>query len=144
MFSSSLIDIPRPFIDPIHSLVEALGITSMVVQRPRCDSTIALVVDEQRRGLHLNRFAPLTLRVFHDIVSDVSSIDNAHAVVLCSTRIGSPVHFSDLELWQFGHVVFNNAGLEFIDWCVIGTGGYYCPRSLWDHPDPWPTSVACV
>lgn len=144
MFSSSLIDIPRPFIDPIHSLVKALGITSMVMQRPRTASTIVLVVDQERRGLHLNRFAPLTHGVFHDIVSDVSRLDNAHGVMLCSVRSTSPIHSSDLDLWQCGHTVFNNAGLEFVDWCVVGTGGYYCPRSLIGSPDPWPKSAACV
>ncbi|MEY3806202.1 MAG: hypothetical protein RIR69_1014 [Actinomycetota bacterium] len=144
MFSSSLIDIPRPFIDPIHSLAEALGVTSLVMQRPRSASTIALVLDRQRRGLHLNRFAPLSHTVFHDIVSDASHLDTAHEVVLCSTRITSPMHPTDLDLWRCGQNVFNSAGLELIDWCVVGRGGYYCPRSLLNDPDSWPTSVPCV
>ena len=62
MLTASLIDVPRPFIDPINTFVEALGVASMAMERPRSDSTVALLLDEQRRGLAMFRIPPLSSR----------------------------------------------------------------------------------
>ena len=140
MFSSSLVDVPRPFIDPVHSLIEALGVANLVFQRPRRSSTVVLTLDAQQRGLQLNRFNPLSPRVFHDIVADVSHLNHAHSVVVFSSRTTTPIDITDLELFDIGNTVFASAGLRWLDWVVIGVGGLYCPRTLLDQPDPWATS----
>jgi len=86
MLNASLIDVPRPFIDPINTFVEALGVVSMALQRPRIDSTIALLLDEQRRGLAMFRVPPLTSRSIHTVVAHCSEMPSTSSVVLVSSR----------------------------------------------------------
>lgn len=144
MFSSSLVDVPRPFIDPIRSLIEALGVANLVLQRPRTSSTVVLALDTQQRGLHLNRFNPLSPRVFHDIVADTSHVDGVHSIIVFSSRMTTPIEIGDLELFDIGNTVFAGAGLLWHDWVVIGVGGLYCPRTLLNQPDPWARSDRCT
>lgn len=144
MFSSSLVDVPRPFIDPVRSLVEALSIASMVFQRPRICSTVVLALDAQRRGIHLNRFAQLSPTACHDIVADVSYLDSVHSIVVFSSRTTRPLRRGDLELFDVGNTIFSHAGLHWLDWVIVGSGGLYCPRTLLDHPDPWAASPSRV
>lgn len=143
MLNASLIDIPRPFIDPINSFVEALGVASMALQRPRADSTIALLLDSHRRGLAMFRVPPLTTRSIHSVVTHCSEMPSTTSVVIVSSRRGTPVAPSDIPLLHICTGTLAAAGLRLFDWAVIGTGGLYCPRTLAGVPDPWPESTYC-
>ena len=48
----------------------------------------------------------------------------------------------DVEMLHHCAMVTNNAGLQLLDWVVIGRGGLYCPRSIAGMPDPWSTASA--
>ena len=144
MHNASLLDVPRPFIDPIHSLLEAVGISSLVVQRPLQDRTYALVLDEQRRGLGILQASALSLVSAHYLIGRLSDIPHAHAVVLVSTRTQTCMQPGDQDLLELLHATFNHAGITIHDWVVMGRGGHYCPRSLTDAPDPWLVSPACL
>lgn len=141
VFSSSLVDVPRPYIDPVSSAVEALGVASLVFSRPRQISTIYLVMDAQRRGLHLNRCSELTMKTLHDIVADASRVEGAHNIVLVTSRVSTPIQKGDVNLLDVGRTLFSHAGLHLLDWIVVGCGGLYFPRSLTNAPDPWSLSV---
>lgn len=141
MFASTLLDVPRPYIDPIYSLVEALGIACLALRRPAVDSTITLVLDSERRGIHLFPSTPLTQSIIHHIIGHVSSLPNAHGVVIISTRTTAPIQPHDSTLLIHTTVACRSAGFELIDWVVVGSGGLYCPRSLTDAPDPWSASA---
>lgn len=144
MFSSSLVDVPRPYIDPVCSAVEALGVASLVFSRPRQISTISIVMDKQRRGLHLNRGPELSMTSLHEFVADASRVEGSHNVVLVTSRITSPLCKEDVNLLDFGQTLFAHAGLHLLDWIVVGNGGLYFPRSLTNAPDPWPSSTRCL
>jgi hypothetical protein len=141
MFASTLLDVPRPYIDPIYSLVESLGIACLALRRPAVDSTITLVLDSERRGIHLFPSTPLTQSTIHHIIGHVSSLPNAHGVVIISTRTTTPIQPHDSTLLIHTTVACRSAGFELIDWVVVGSGGLYCPRSLTDAPDPWSASA---
>lgn len=141
MFASTLLDVPRPYIDPIYSLVEALGVACLALRRPVVDSTITLVLDSQRRGIHLFPSTPLTQSTMHHIIGHVSSVPNAHGVVVISTRTTTPISPQDTTLLLHTTRACQSAGFELIDWVVLGSGGLYCPRSLTDAPDPWLASA---
>lgn len=143
-FDASLLDVPRPFIDPIHSLLEAVGISSLVVQRPLQDRTYALVLDEQRRGLGILQANALSVVSAHFLIGRLSDIPRAHAVVLVSTRTQPCMQPGDQDLLALLNSTFNHAGITIHDWVVMGRGGYYCPRSLTETPDPWAVSPACL
>jgi hypothetical protein len=144
MLNASLVDIPRPFIDSIYTLAEALGVACLALEHPLKPHTLALVTDQQRRGLGLVRDAPLDHQSIHNIVGACSHIPEAHSVVLVSVRTQSPINPSDNELLRHVSTVAANAGLHLLDWVVVGRGGLYCPRSIADMPDPWATSPACL
>jgi len=140
MFHSSLVDVPRPFIDSISTLVEALGIASLTIARPRTSGTIAVVTDAQHRGIAMLHLPELTTNSVHEVVARCSHIAGAHAVVLVSVRTTSPVQPSDIELLQHLIQVLHHAGIALRDWVVAGAGGLYCPRSLVGLADPWPAT----
>jgi hypothetical protein len=105
------------------------------------DSTITLVLDNERRGIHLFPSTPLTQSTIHHIIGHVSSLPNAHGVVIISTRTTAPIQPHDSILLVHTTVACQSAGFELIDWVVVGSGGLYCPRSLTDAPDPWSASA---
>ena len=141
MFASTLLDVPRPYIDPIYSLVESLGIACLALRRPAVDSTITLVLDSERRGIHLFPSTPLTQSTIHHIIGHVSSLPNAHGVVIISTRTTTPIQPHDSTLLIHTTVACRSAGFELIDWVVVGSGGLHRTRSLSDAPDPWSASA---
>lgn len=140
MFHSSLVDVPRPFIDSISTLVEALGIASLTIPRPRTTGTIAVVTDAQLRGIAMLHLPELAMHSVHEVVARCSHIAGAHAVVLVSVRTSSPVQPRDTELLQHLTQVLSHAGIALRDWVVVGKGGLYCPRSLLGLADPWPAA----
>lgn len=142
MLNASLIDIPRPFIDPINTFVEALGVASMTMQRPRSESTVALLLDKQRRGLAMFRIPPLSSQSVHSVVAHCSEMPSTTSVVLVSTRIGIPVVPADIALLHLCTNTLAAAGIRLFDWAVVGAGGLYCPRTLAGVPDPWPETTA--
>jgi hypothetical protein len=144
LLNASLIDVPRPFIDPINTFVEALGITSMALQRPRIDSTIALLLDKHRRGLAMFRIPPLSSRTIHSVVAHCSEMPSTASVVLVSSRRNTPVVPADIPLLHICTSTLAAAGIRLFDWAVIGTGGLHCPRTLAGVPDPWPEATSCL
>ena len=144
MLTSSVIDIPRPLIDPITSLVEALSVVSLALTRPRRNSTTVLVLDNQRRGIHLFRTPPLNKQSLHRIVHECSQVPLVDGIVITSVRTTSPVSPCDTETLTNSVHTLSAAGIQLVDWVVIGAGGLYCPRTLMNLPDPWPYGSTCV
>lgn len=144
MLNASLLDIPQPFVDPIGTLVEALGIACLSIPRPQIPHTIAIVTDSQRRSIAMMRFSTLTESSIHAIVGRSSLLPDAHSLVLVSVRTCTPICSSDPELLLQCTVIVENAGLHLLDWAVIGAGGVYCPRSLTESADPWSSSTSSL
>ena len=138
MLTASVIDIPRPLIDPITSLVEALSVVSLALTRPRRNSTFVLVLDNERRGIHLFRTAPLNKCSIHRIIYECSHVPSVGGVFITSVRNTQPVSPDDSDKLLNSARTLASAGLQLIDWAVIGAGGLYCPRTLLNLPDPWP------
>lgn len=138
MFTSSLLDIPRPFIDPITTLVQALGLFSLAAHRPRRVESLVLCLDSQSRGIHMFGAPEISGSAMHHIVSHASSIPATSSLVVCSIRSTAPIHPDDIHMWSHCHSVLHHAGLHLRDWIVVGHGGLYCPRTLSHHDNPWP------
>lgn len=137
LFMSSLLDVPRPFVDAVSSSTEALGIAGLVFERPRRESTIVLVLDSMRRGIHLNRFAALDPSTLHQIIADCSELHNPHGVVLLSSRTTSASLHHDHYVFHLARTMLHNAGLTLEYWIVAGPGEIYCPG-------PWITTSSCT
>lgn len=137
LFTSSLLDVPRPFVDAVSSATEALGIAGLIFERPRRDCTIVLVLDAMRRGIHLNRFAPLSLHTVHEIIADCSDLPSPSGLVIISSRTSSHSPHQDRELLNLSHTMLHHAGLELLEWIVTGPGEIYCPGIWASTSGPW-------
>lgn len=142
--SLSILDVPRPLVDPITSLVDALSVVSLSLRRPRRNDTVVLALDAQRRGLHLFRTLPMCAETLHHIVSECSVVSGIHGVVITSVRPTSPLHATDQQLVVTAQHTLSAAGINLVDWVILGAGGLYCPRTLCGMPDPWPYGNTCV
>ncbi|MSZ16325.1 MAG: hypothetical protein F2618_01525 [Actinobacteria bacterium] len=144
MFSTSVLDVPRPLIDPITSLVEALSVAALALPRPRNNGTIVLCMDQQQRGVHLFRTSYISRTTIHHIVRECCHVSSLHSVVLFSIRSVPPICPNDPFVLENITNTLNAAGLHLHDWVVIGAGGMYCPRSLVDPVDPWRHGSVCL
>lgn len=142
--SSSILDVPRPLIDPITSLLDALSVISLSLRRPRHNDTVVLALDTHLRGLHLFRSHSMSSTALHHIIGQCSVVSGIHGVVIASIRTSSPCRTTDQQFVFTAQHTLSAAGLELIDWVVIGAGGLYCPRTLSGIPDPWPYGNTCV
>ena len=137
MFSSTVIDIPRPFIDPVESLAQALAVASLVTPRPRTDGTHALLLDRDRRGLGIIDAPPLTRDSVHSLVGACCDLSGVALVVVVSRRTAPAVQPGDDALHDRLGLALAAAGFSLLDWVVCGRGGVYCPRVVVGAPDPW-------
>lgn len=137
MLNATLIDVPRPFLDPIDSLVEALGVVALAIPRPLRTGTFLLAMDSRRCGLGLIRTDEAAPSVVHNLVGHVCRIPGASRVVIVSLRDRDLIRACDADDLSRQTKVMNDAGLVLHDWVVVGRGGLYCPRSLAGVIDPW-------
>lgn len=144
MLNASLIDVPRPFLDPIDSLVEALGVLALAIPRPLCEGTLLLAMDGQRRGLGMCRSAMSTSSGLHHMIGLMCRIPEAASVVMVSLRPRDLIRQRDVDDLISHSTVMDNAGLSLRDWVVAGRGGLYCPRSLAGIANPWPSTPGCL
>ncbi len=141
MFTASLIDVPRPLVDPISCLIEAVGVASLAVRRPLRCGTIIISMNQNGCGQGIIATQPVTRKSAHSLIGLCSGVPNTTRVVLVSTRTQPPINPDDVELLHHLTHLFSTAGITLVDWVVVGYGGLYCPRSLTDMPDPWDAAV---
>lgn len=128
-FQSTLLDVPRAHLDPIDSLLEALSVLALAVERPLQDSTTAVLLDTHRRGVSLIRTRQPLRDAAHLIIGEASRIGNVQYVVVVSERSHSSTAPADLDDYRAISQLFSHAGISLIEWVVLGRGGLYCPRT---------------
>jgi len=133
--------LPRARIDPIDSESSALTMITHMMSRPAEYETIALLLDDRRRGL--------TVLVVSgtdepDAILDVADLiahgdqrgDELGAVVLASVRPGGQIGDGDIDRWLEATDVLADRGIELVEWFVIGTG-IACPRDRFGEAPRW-------
>lgn len=128
-FASTLLDVPRPFLDPITTIGELLGVASLICRRPRRAQTVSIILDARRRGIRMTRYSQLDVVVFHDIVTEMSSIESAASVMLVTTTTLPPDREENSPLCTIGRMILTNAGFELREWVVAGCGGFHLPTA---------------
>ena len=136
--------LPRAGIDRISSPDLALTMLSIAVQRPLRSETVVVLLDDQRRGVAVA------------VVTDTCRPDDVLEVVECFTRsaahggrVGSIVVASvrptatdeltaatDVDRWLEMSDIAEQAGVELLEWFVIG-GDVTCPRDRLGEPPRW-------
>ena len=120
--SCSIRRIPRGFIDPIESRADALAVLSLAA--PFGDDTVAILLDPERRGIgivvvtgttrsrcNLPGDRPLHPGSVHR-TSPASSWPRA--------RPGGDMQAVDRERWIEAAMQCDDAGIELVEWFVIG------------------------
>jgi hypothetical protein len=136
--------LPRAGVDTISCAETALLTLAMAIQRPLRAETVTLLLDDQRRGIAVA------------VVSGTHQPDDVLEVVECFTRsaahggrVGSIIVASvrpdrsdeattatDVDRWLEMSDIAEQAGVELLEWFVIG-GEVTCPRDQLGEPPRW-------
>jgi len=136
--------LPRAGIDTISCAETALLTLAMAIQQPLRAETVTLLLDDQRRGIAVA------------VVSGTHQPDDVLEVVECFTRsaahggrVGSIVVASvrpavtddattatDVDRWLEMSDIAEQAGVELLEWFVIG-GDVTCPRDRLGESPRW-------
>ena len=136
--------LPRAGVDTISCAETALLALAMAIQRPLRAETVTLLLDDQRRGVAVA------------VVSGTHQPDDVLEVVECFTRsaaqggrVGSIIVASvrpdrsdeattstDVDRWLEMSDIAEQAGVELLEWFVIG-GEVTCPRDQLGEPPRW-------
>jgi DNA repair protein RadC len=136
--------LPRAGVDTISCAETALLTLAMAIQRPLRAETVTLLLDDQRRGIAVA------------VVSGTRQPDDVLEVVECFTRsaahggrVGSIIVASvrpepsddatsaaDVDRWLEMSDIAEQAGVELLEWFVIG-GDVRCPRDQLGEPPRW-------
>lgn len=133
--------LPRAGIDPIDSELVAFSMVAHVLHRPARSETIALLLDDQRRGLSVLVVSGTERPdALFDVVDLIVEVDRqGHelgAVVLASVRPGGGPEPADVDRWLEASELLGGRGVELVEWFVVGDV-VACPRDLLGEPPRW-------
>jgi hypothetical protein len=129
--------VPRGGIDPIRGESDALAVLALLA--PFGHDTIALVLDAERRGhtafMVTGTTDPDALFTVIELCCAASTVD-ARGLILASCRPGGGLDPSDPARWVDATQQCRVAGVELIEWFVLG-GAIERPRELVGDPPRW-------
>lgn len=129
--------IPRGHIDPIRSRADALAVLALAA--PYGHDTVAILLDARRCGVGLLVVTDTTDddAIYTIIEVCVDARDNVIAgLVLATSRPGGDMRADDRDRWTLASLQCDAAGVELVEWFVIGNH-VACPRELTDDPPRW-------
>jgi nucleotide-binding universal stress UspA family protein len=140
---------PRAGIDRIDSQMAALAVIRLAMHLPLTSETIALVLDADHRGRTVvvvdgTDESGSVLEVTERLADAIATSGHDGALVLASVRPGGEPAPADADLWLEASELAEAAGVELLEWFVIGedTGPptAWCPRDLLAEPPRWRSS----
>jgi hypothetical protein len=140
---------PRAGIDRIDSQTAALAVIKLAMHLPLTSETIALVLDADHRGRTVvvvdgTDEPGSVLEVTERLADAIATSGHDGALVLASVRPGGEPSPADADLWLEASELAEAAGVELLEWFVIGddTGPAtaWCPRDLLAEPPRWRSS----
>ncbi len=140
--------LPRAAVDPIDDPSAALAVIDLAMRRPLTAETIALVLDEERRGRTVvvvdgTAEPDAVLDVVERVAGSIAASGRLGAIVLASVRPGGGPLDDDDERWLEASDLADDLGVELVEWFVV-TGDApsvaahsWCPRDLLGEPPRW-------
>ena len=121
---SAPLSLPRAHLDPIVSSQDILAVLSLAIRRPLCSEVIAILMDEEQRGIGLLSFdephSPTSL--VHQLIGLCSTTAITSSVIIASVRPRQLWKFDDQSQLKFMRQQFGNAGITMREWIVISEG----------------------
>lgn len=138
--------VPRAGVDPIDSEASALATITLALHRPLRPETIVVLLDDARRGVAI--VAVDGTREPDDVVGVVEclverSVHRGRVAAMtvatvrpCRAADDTPLLDGDVERWLEMSDIAETAGIEVLEWFVIGRS-VECPRDLLGEPPRW-------
>lgn len=121
---SAPLSLPRAHLDPIVSSQDMLAVLSLAIRRPLCNEVIAILMDEEQRGIGLLSFdephSPTSL--IHQLIGLCSTTAIATSVIIASVRPRKLWKVDDQTQLKFMRQQFTNAGITMREWIVVSKG----------------------
>ena len=121
---SAPLSLPRAHLDPIVSSQDILAVLSLAIRRPLCSEVIAILMDEEQRGIGLLSFdephSPTSL--VHQLIGLCSTTAITSSVIIASVRPRELWNSDDQSQLKFMRQQFGNAGITMREWIVISKG----------------------
>lgn len=121
---SAPLSLPRAHLDPIVSSQDILAVLSLAIRRPLCGEVIAILMDEEQRGIGLLSFdephSPTSL--VHQLIGLCSTTAITSSVIIASVRPRELWKSDDQSQLKFMRQQFGNAGITMREWIVISEG----------------------
>ena len=127
---SAPLSLPRAHLDPIITQQDMLAVLSLAIRRPLCAEVIAILMDEEQRGIGLLSFdEPRSYAsLVHHLIGLCSTADIASSVILASVRPNELSRSNDAADLQFMRQQCANAGISLREWIVMSKGAIRCVR----------------
>ena len=118
---SAPLSLPRAHLDPVTSSQDMLAVISLAIRRPLCNEVIAILMDDQQRGIGLLSFdEPATsASLIHQLIGLCSTTAIASSVVIASVRPRELWKTDDQSQLNYMRRQFTNAGITMREWIVI-------------------------
>ena len=121
---SAPLSLPRAHLDPIVSSQDILAVLSLAIRRPLCSEVIAILMDEEQRGIGLLSFdephSPTSL--VHQLIGLCSTTAITSSVIIASVRPRELWNSDDQSQLKFMRQQFGNAGITMREWIVVSEG----------------------
>lgn len=121
---SAPLSLPRAHLDPIVSSQDILAVLSLAIRRPLCSEVIAILMDEEQRGIGLLSFdephSPTSL--VHQLIGLCSTTAITSSVIIASVRPCELWNSDDQSQLKFMRQQFGNAGITMREWIVVSEG----------------------
>ena len=121
---SAPLSLPRAHLDPIVSSQDMLAILSLAIRRPLRNEVIAILMDEEQRGIGLLSFdephSPASLT--HQLIGLCSTTAIATSVIIASVRPRELWKVDDQSQLKFMRQQFTHAGITMREWIVVSRG----------------------
>lgn len=135
------IDVPRAHRDPITSATQALSVFSLAITRPLRPETLVLMLSKDHQGVGL--FALNSGGNLHSLINHIigrcAAEDSARAVAIASVRPQLHSQFHCTVEWTMASELCRRAGVQLVDWFIVGRHGVDRPRIITSEPDAWHT-----
>jgi hypothetical protein len=133
--------LPSARLDPVDSFSEALWLMMSTIDAEPIQETVLFVLDDARCGVgvtHVESRGPDDVVAAVDwIASTAGSTVEAAGLIVGSVRPNGGAELGDLARWAQIAELCDEAGLELLEWIVLGSSGVTCPREVSGAPPRW-------
>lgn len=138
--------VPRARIDSIGDEPTAIRLLHATLAIPPRPETVVLVLDDAHCGLGVitvtGTTEPDQVIVVAESLARPELFDGeAAALIIATSRPGGTLENGDVDRWMDLCDTVESAGLELIEWFVVGRS-IRCPRDLLGAPPRWRGGVA--